>query len=93
MNIFKYRWKIFVCSFVFEFCRWYMGHVREFWVLVACEKRNTKCTRTCACAQTLRMHCYWRAQCDNCSHKKAKDFQRNESRERQSDLLFVSFSR
>ena len=33
------------------------------------------------------------AQGDKCSHKKAKDFQRNESRERQSDLLLVSFSR
>ena len=31
-------------------------------VLVACEKRNTKCTWTCACAQTLRSHCYWRTQ-------------------------------
>ena len=48
-------------------------------------------TRTCACTHTLRSHCYWHAQVDNCSHKKVKDFQRNESRERQSDLLFVSF--
>ena len=61
MNIFKYRWKIFVCSIVIEFCRWYMSHVREFGVLVACEKRiHTKCTRTCAWAQTLRGHCYTR---------------------------------
>ena len=71
-----------------------MGHIREFGqVLVACEKRNTKRTRTCACEQTLSSHCYSRAQCDNCSHKKAKDFQRNESSERQTDLLFVRFSR
>ena len=33
------------------------------------------------------------AQGDACLYKKAKDFQRNESRERQSDFLFVSFSR
>ena len=70
-----------------------MGHVREFVVLVACEKINTKCTRTCACAQTLRNHCYSRAQGDDCSRKKNKDFQRNESSEGQSDLLFVRFSR
>ena len=49
-----------------------MGHVHEFGVLVACEKRNTKCTRTCACAQTLRSHCYSRAQGDNFSHKKQR---------------------
>ena len=55
--------------------------------------RNTKYTRTCACAQTLRSHCYLRAQGDKCSHNKDKDFQRNESRDRQSDLLLISFSR
>ena len=35
------------------------------------------------CAQTLRSYCYSRAQGDNSVHiKKAKDFQRNESRKR-----------
>ena len=69
-----------------------MGHVREFGVLVACEKAIQNVHELVHVHRrsvdiTIRAHNAINV------HKKAKDFQRNESRERQSDLLLVSFSR